>query len=448
MGLAEIVREAGIVGAGGAGFPTHVKFSSKPEYLIVNGAECEPLIRVDNEITVSYTKELLTALSELKKEIGADHAVFAIKKKHALAIDILKKELLSFPDIELFFLQDIYPAGDEQVLVYEITKRIVPEGGIPIAVGCVVVNVETLLNVHNAIFNNSPLTEKYVTVTGAVRDPSTLKVPIGVSFEDIIGACGGPLIDDFVTIEGGPMMGKLIQSLSEPVTKTTKALILLPSDHPWIISKRREIPEMMKIAKTACCHCMLCTDVCPRELLGHSIHPDKIMRIASYNKICSKTSDVAEVFLCCECGLCEIACVMDLQPWKLNKELKAGLIAGGMKNPYKNKPVSVHPFREYRKFPMKKLISRIGLTKYDFPAHFKDVPTDHIRFVSLKLKQSAGRAAKPLISVGTAVAKGDIIADVPQGELGSRLHASITGTVTYVDENLIKIEKTVGGGSI
>lgn len=447
MGLVEIVREAGIAGAGGAGFPTHVKFTSKPEYLIVNGAECEPLIRVDNEIAAHYPKELLKALNELKKEIGADHAVFAIKKKHTNAIDILKKELLSFPDIELFFLQDIYPAGDEQVLVYEITKRIVPEGGIPIAVGCVVINVETLLNVHNAIFNNSPLTEKYVTVTGAVRDPSTIKVPIGVSFEDIIGVCGGPLIDDFVTIEGGPMMGNLIQNLSDPVTKTTKALIVLPSDHSWIISKRREIPEMMKIAKTACCHCMLCTDVCPRELLGHSIHPDKIMRIASYNKICSKTSDVAEVFLCCECGLCEIACVMDLQPWKLNKELKAGLMAGGMKNPYKNKPVSVHPFREYRKFPMKKLISSIGLTKYDFPAHLKNVLTDHVRLVSLKLKQSAGRAADPIVSVGTVVAKGDVVADIPDDELGCRLHASIAGTVMHIDENLIRIERTVRSGS-
>lgn len=441
MGLVEIIREAGLVGAGGAGFPTHVKFNSKPEYLIVNGAECEPLIHVDNEITVHHAKELLKTLSKLKEEISAEHAVFAIKKKHAHAVDVLEKELLSFPNIELFCLQDIYPAGDEQVLVYEITKRIVPEGGIPIAVGCVVINVETLLNIHNAMFNNSPLTEKYVTVTGAVRNPSTIRVPIGVSFEDIIGACGGPLIDDFVTIEGGPMMGSLLQDLSGSVTKTTKALIALPSDHPWIISKRREIPEMMRIAKTACCHCMLCTEVCPRELLGHSIHPDKIMRIASYNKICSKTSDVAEVFLCCECGLCEIACVMDLQPWKLNKTLKADLIAGGMKNPYKNKPESVHPFREYRKFPMKKLISNIGLKKYDFPAHMKDITTDHIKFVSLKLKQSAGRPAKPVISVGTAVVKGDVIADIPDGELGSRLHASISGTVTHIDENLIKIEK-------
>ena len=117
MGLVEIVREAGIAGAGGAGFPTHVKFTSKPEYLIVNGAECEPLIRVDNEIAAHYPKELLKALNELKKETGADHAVFAIKKKRTNARDILKKELVSFPDIELFSLQEIYQAGDEQALV-------------------------------------------------------------------------------------------------------------------------------------------------------------------------------------------------------------------------------------------------------------------------------------------------------------------------------------------
>ena len=440
MELVEKVKKAGIVGAGGAGFPTYVKFTSKPEYLIVNGAECEPLIHVDNEITVHYAKELLKTLNELKNEIGAEHAVFAIKKKHTKAIETLQKELVTFPDIELFFLQDIYPAGDEQVLVYDITKRIVPEGGIPLAVGCVVINVETLLNIHNAIFDDEPVTEKFVTVTGAVRFPSTVRIPIGVSFRDVIELCGGPVIDDFVTIEGGPMMGIIINSLSDPVTKTTKALILLPPEHSWVISKRREIPEMMKIAKTACCHCMLCTDVCPRELLGHSIHPDKIIRIASYNKTCSKTSDVAEVFLCCECGLCEIACVMDLQPWKLNKELKSALIAGGMKNPYKGTPQAVHPFREYRKFPMKKLISNIGLSKYDLPAPLKLELTVDPKFVSLKLKQSAGKLSRPMVAVGDRVAKGDIIAGVNVDELGSNLHASISGTIAYIDEKIIRIE--------
>ena len=159
MELVEKVKKAGIVGAGGAGFPTYVKFTSKPEYLIVNGAECEPLIHVDNEITVHYAKELLKTLNELKNEIGAEHAVFAIKKKHTKAIETLQKEIVTFPDIELFFLQDIYPAGDEQVLVYDITKRIVPEGGIPLAVGCVVINVETLLNIHNAIFYDELVSE-------------------------------------------------------------------------------------------------------------------------------------------------------------------------------------------------------------------------------------------------------------------------------------------------
>ena len=439
MELVEKVKKAGIVGAGGAGFPTHVKFASRPEYLIVNGAECEPLVRVDKEITAHYTKELLWGLDKIKNAIGAEHAVFALKRKHTETIEIIQNELVSFPGIELFFLQDIYPAGDEQVLVYEITKRIVPEGGIPIQVGCVVINVETLLNVYNCLFNDQPLTDKYVTVTGAVRDPSTVRIPIGVPFQDVIEICGGPTLDDFVTIEGGPMMGNIIDDISDPITKTTKALILLPSDHPWAISKRRKMSEMLKIAKTACCHCMLCTDVCPRELLGHSIHPDKIMRIASYNKICSKASDVAEVFLCCECGLCEIACVMNLQPWKLNKELKVGLIAAGMKNPYNSTPKSVHPFREYRKFPMKKLISSIGLSQYDFSAHLKLNLIKDIKSVSLKLKQSAGEPAKPLVAIGDTVLKGDIIADVANDKLGSRLHASIAGTITHIDENLIKI---------
>lgn len=441
MELTEIVKWAGIAGAGGAGFPTHVKLAAKPEYVIVNGAECEPLLRVDRQLGAACAKELLAALSAVAKELGAKHAVYALKEKYHEAVSALSAEVKNFSGIEIFLLPNMYPAGDEQVLVYEVTKRIVPEGGIPLAVGCVVINVETLLNIYNAIHNGRPVTEKYLTVTGAVRNPATVKVPLGVSFEEVIALCEGPQIKDYAVIEGGPMMGKLVKELTAPVTKTTKGLILLPSEHPVIASKNKKLETMMKLARSACCHCMLCTDVCPRALLGHSMHPDKMMRIASYGGICDNSSDITEAFLCCECGLCEQACIMGLQPWKLHNELKRKLAANGIKNPRHNAPEAAHPFREYRKFPISRLVRRLGLNAYDAPALFAPELVLTPQSVTLPLRQSAGAPAVPVVAVGEHVAAGDLVAEIPERALGCRLHASISGEIKAITGKAIRIEK-------
>lgn len=441
MGLIDTVKAAGVIGAGGAGFPTHVKLAAKPEYVIVNGAECEPLLRVDRQLGALRAKELLAALELLRRELGAEHAVYALKEKYHEAVAALSTEIKKFPSLEIFLLPNIYPAGDEQVLVYEVTKRVVPEGGIPLAVGCVVINVETLLNVYNAAELGFPVTEKYLTVTGAVARPATVKLPLGVTLGAAIELCGGAIIKDFAVIEGGPMMGKLSADLGAPVTKTTKGLIVLPRDHCVVLSKQRELGFMMKIARSACCGCMLCSEVCPRNLLGHSIHPDKMMRIASYGNVCDNSTDITEAFLCCECGLCEQACVMGLQPWKLHHELKGRLVAQGIKNPRRNAPEAAHPFREYRKYPIQRLVRQQGLSEYDSPAPFDASLTLDPDEVTLPLKQSAGAPAMPIVSAGDGVTAGDPIADIPQGTLGSRLHASISGKIRSVTDRAICIER-------
>ena len=439
MTLTETVRNAGIIGAGGAGFPTHVKLASKPEFIIVNGAECEPLLMVDREICLRHADELLQALELVRSELGAAHAYYALKEKYREAVDALEKNIAKYPAVSIHLLPNIYPAGDEQVLVYEVTKRIVPEGGIPLAVGCVVLNVETLFNIYRAVYENAPVTDKYVTITGAVRTPMTLKVPVGTVVSELLGYCG-VTEPDFKVIDGGPMMGKIVEDTGAPVTKTTKGLIVLPSSHPRIAAKERPLSSMMHMARSACCHCSECTEVCPRALLGHSIHPDKMMRIASYNKVCDATSSVTETFLCCECGLCEIACVMNLQPWKLHHELKGKLIASGIKNPHKNAPEAAHPFREYRRFPESKLVARLGLSKYEVEAPLKEDHDFRPARVILNLKQSAGAPAIPQVSVGDRVGKGDLVGEIPEKALGSRLHASVTGKVVSVDEKSICIE--------
>jgi Na+-translocating ferredoxin:NAD+ oxidoreductase RnfC subunit len=365
--LVELIKNAGIVGAGGAGFPTYVKLDANPEYVIVNGAECEPLLRVDQQLLEVYSEEMAEALDRVVRETGARKGIIAVKKKHREAVKRLEDSAAGYKNLEVFLLDDFYPAGDEQVTVYEVLNRIVPEGGIPLQVKTVVINAETLLNIYYAL-SGKPVTEKYVTVTGAVRRPVTLKVPVGADVGRLIEAAGGAAVNDYAVIDGGPMMGKIIEGSRGTVKKTTKGLIVLPADHPLIRAKSKSLETMLRESRSACCQCMLCTEVCPRNLLGHRLYPHKLMRLTQYNSLVDNSAGMQEAFLCCECGLCEQACIMGLQPWKLNRTLKGKMSAAGVKNPYHDQPEKAAPFREFRKFPVKRLIQRLSLGKYDVGA--------------------------------------------------------------------------------
>lgn len=438
LDVAAKVRSAGVVGAGGAGFPTHVKLDAHPEFVIVNGAECEPLLRVDQLLGAAYAEELLDALERVRAAVGARRAIYGLKDKYHDTVDALRGVIARYPDIEIKTLRNTYPAGDEQVLVYETIGRVVPEGGIPLAVGAVVLNVETLLNIGLAL-RDIPVTEKYVTVAGAVRAPATIRFPIGVSVREAIDDCGGTDLEAYAVIDGGPMMGKTVAP-DAPITKTTKGLLVVPEDHPWVSAKNRGIERMMRVAKIACCHCMLCTEVCPRYQLGHNLHPDKLMRLASYNTTAERDAAATEAFLCCECGLCELGCIMDLQPWKLNQELKRRLSALGIKNPHRNAPQTVRAFREHKLYPVPKLVRRIAMSRYDGPAPLRGGYDRVPERVVLPLRQSLGAPSVPCVAAGDLVRKGDPVADIPQGALGSRLHSSIDGRVAEVREDAVVVE--------
>lgn len=437
--LIEVIKEAGVVGAGGAGFPTHVKVNAQVEYVLVNGAECEPLIRVDQQLLAVKTKEIITALKNVVEHTGAKKGIVALKGKYKDAIVALEKEIAHEEKIEIFTMDNFYPAGDEQALVYEVLKRIVPEGGIPLNVGAMVINVETLYNIYYAL-KGKAVTETYVTVTGEVKTPITVKVPVGITVAQTLALAGGSKISDFAVIEGGPLMGKVVKDLNEPITKTTKALIVLSKDHPHVLSKEKDIGSMLKVAKTACMHCSLCTEVCPRYLIGHQLRPDRLIRMASYNSTCDNNALATEAFLCCECTLCQYACVMDLQPWKLHIALKKELSGLGIKNPHHNVPQEAHPFREYRKFPVPKLIARLGLTKYDGDAPLAEEEFDSFDTVKIPLHQHIGGPAKPVVAIGEHVEKGQVIGDIEETQLGAKIHASIAGRVEAIEDGVVIIK--------
>lgn len=437
------IAAAGIVGAGGAGFPTHVKLEAKADYVLVNGAECEPLLRVDQILLAVETDKILSALSHCVEEVGAREGVIALKDKYKKAITALEERLPAYPKLRMHLLKNIYPAGDEQYIVHDVTGRIVPEGGIPLQVGCVVINVETLLNIQEALDGN-PVTMKYMTITGHVRSPKTLKVPLGISVREAISLAGGTELSDYKVIDGGPMMGKVLSSIDVPVKKTSKGFIVLPKDHGLILSKQKDIYTQLKETKTACCHCDLCTDVCPRYLLGHDIHPSKVMRIASYGSMGDSNASLAEVFNCCECGLCEQACIMNLQPWKVNIFFKAKLREEGVGFEKRKTSYEAHPYLSSRGFPVKKMVYRLDLYSYDAEAPLEE-PDYRPDTVEILSKQHIGAPSVPCVAEGAYVEKGDLLYTANGQKMAVNMHAPVAGRVSIQGNRMIL--RTRGGGS-
>lgn len=432
--LVEIVKEAGVVGAGGAGFPTHVKINAKAEFIVVNAAECEPLLRVDQQLIAAKGEAMLQGLKAVMEATGAFKVKIALKEKYGRAIAFLEERLKEELKIEMFIMGDFYPAGDEQVMVYETTGRIVPEGGIPLNVGVVVINVETLINIGNAL-EGQPVTDKYVTVTGWVLKPITVKVPLGVTFKEVIELSGGPLGQDFAVMHGGPVMGSLVEDLTTPVTKTTKGLVILPQNHPLITRKNRDLNVILKQARSACCNCMQCTEVCPRYLLGHDLRPNQLMQAMSYGPYLGE--EISKAFLCSECGVCDLyQCPMGLSPRRVNAMIKQELTKAGIKNKNNRTPQEVRPMREYRRVPSKRMLARLNLTAYDSPAPLSEELYKPEKVV-LPLRQHIGAPAEARVQIGSRVERGDLIAVVPENALGANLHASISGTIEEVGSAIV-----------
>lgn len=417
--IIEIIREAGVVGAGGAGFPTFQKFLGAADTIIINGAECEPLIQVDQGIMNTKAQELVNALKLLTK-VKEARGIFALKEKYHAALVALEKAIVE-TDLTIHLLKNYYPVGDEHVLVYETTGRLVPEGGIPLQVKTIVINVETLLNIAKALAD-TPVIEKHITVIGEVDHPGTYIVPIGMDYEEII-AKARPKISEYKMIEGGPMMGKIVEG--GVVTKTTKALLVLPEHHK-LITKKTVLAASLKRMMGGCCQCHECTDFCPRYLLGHNLRPHMQMRAISFSL--ADQQWLAQAKSCSACGLCEYyVCPSGLSPKLVNQKIKAHLNQHNLKLNHTLGKSEVRQLRQFRQVSADRLISRLGLTKYNHPVPFGNkIIANQVKII---LKQSVGSPATPIVNTGDWVEKGQRIATLPGGKLGTYLHASIAGVI-------------------
>ena len=436
--LRDKLQQAGIAGAGGAGFPTYAKLDERADTILLNCAECEPLLSLHRQLLALHTEEILSAFEQVACTVGAERAIVCVKKEYKAAIQAVEHGLESglYPHVSLHLLQGVYPMGDEVVLVYEATGRVIRPGGLPIEEGVIVFNVETMYNVSRALTQEAPVTKKLVTMIGELKEPKTLFLPLGTSLEEAIALAGGPLIQDYAILVGGPMMGREGRK-TDPVTRTTNAVLVLPSDHGLIQRMRAKISVDLQRAASICCQCRACTDLCPRNALGHPIEPHKFMRSAA-NRDFSDPQVFLDTFFCSSCGTCELyACPQSLSPRTLITAYKNGLRKAGVKAPADPQFAPVSQAREYRKVPEARLKARLGLSTYDRPAPLCPESCQPKK-VRVFLSQHIGAPALAVVEEGALVKEGQTIGRAAGG-LSLPVHASIGGRVSHITEKWIEI---------
>ncbi len=437
MVIDERIRDAGVIGAGGAGFPTHVKVKCKADVVIANGAECEPLLRVDQLLMSHYADKVVRGVELVMSATQAKEGVICTKEHYHDAVAALEKAVKDKPAIRLKLMGSYYPAGDEQTMVYDVTGKVVPTGGLPLDVGAVVNNVSTFINIADA-FEGKPVTDRYVTIGGEVQKPVTLKVPIGTPYRALVFAAGlSGAEEDYALVIGGPLMGKLCYDWNETVTKATSGIIVLKRDHVLVCSKTEKEEADLRLAKAVCCQCNICTLMCPRNALGLGVEPHKAMRAAAMGDG-SLLGDPNGVFSCCDCNLCTYyACNFGLNPSGMMLKMKQGLRNAGYKVEKKVKGQANDNIK-YSRVPVSRLTGRLNLSEYDVPAPLvdKDLPISTVR---ISLRQHIGAPGVPVVGAGDEVRKGDLIAEIKQGALGARAHASIDGVVSQVTDGYIEI---------
>ncbi|MCR5108949.1 MAG: SLBB domain-containing protein [Lachnospiraceae bacterium] len=433
--IKKIAREYGVVGAGGAGFPSYAKMTDKADTVILNCVECEPLLKLHRQLLAEHTREIVGMLDEVRQIFGAKEAVIGIKSEYVTTIEALEGVLKDYDSVRMEKVTPAYPMGDEVILIYEATGRVIRPGGIPAEENVVVYNVETMYNLYRAVYKEEPVTDKLVSIVGEVTDPVTLRLPIGTTVKEAVKLAGDVTVEDPVYLMGGPMMGFRGDS-DTVIKKTTNAIIVLGRDHPVIMKLDKNLDVERRRASSACCQCRTCTDLCSRHALGHPIEPHRIMRAVA-NQDVSDLSVFMNAAYCSGCGICEkYACPQGLSPKTIIQEFKAGLRKAGISagNP---ESAPVDPDREYKKVPVHRLASRLGLTKYDVKAPLDEKPHD-IREVRIPLSQHIGAPARAVVSKGDQVKKGQLIGEPAEG-LSVGIHSSIDGVVDNVYDKEIVI---------
>lgn len=315
--IRDIVKEAGIVGLGGAGFPTHVKLTPKDETkidtIIVNGAECEPYLTSDYRMMLEEPESIIKGLNIILQLFDNAKGVIGIEDNKPEAIRVMTELVKDEPRITVCPLKTKYPQGGERALIYAVTGRKINSSMLPADAGCIVDNVDTVISIYNAVANSTPLIRRIVTVTGdAIANPQNYNVRTGTNYAELLEASGGFKTEPEKVISGGPMMGQALFNMNIPVTKTSSALTCMSKD------------EVALSAPTACIRCGRCVNVCPSRVV-----PQMMMQAAMRSDI--DTFVKLDGMECCECGCCAYACPAKLPLTQAFKEMRKTVIASRKK---------------------------------------------------------------------------------------------------------------------
>lgn len=365
------------------------------------------------------------------------NAILAIKAYRAKTLGLTDGQSLA-EGVRVKTVPNVYPMGDEINLIYQTTGRLIKPGNLPISQGVIVYNAETVFNTRAAIRDDKPVIEKWLTVGGDIPQAYVVRVPVGMRISDVLKAVNVTVPEHYVMFDGGPSMGTIKNPASDVVTKTTKALLIVPDSIPAVVNKQRTVEENLRLAASVCCQCTRCTEMCPRHLLGYPIEPHKMVR-ATLSAAQETPELIRNASLCCSCDICgTFACCQGISPMMVIKEYKKILAKNRIK-------YVAGPEEEFSPIPT----ARTGCSP---PASGRKCwvsPADkHPTYIPEKLKadkveirmsQHIGAPSVPCVEVGDTVTEGQMIANAGNG-LSVPQYASIAGRVTFVDPTRIIIE--------
>ena len=436
--LVELMKQASVVGAGGAGFPSYAKIADGADTLVVNAAECEPLTYTDLTLMRHHMPEIIRGVEIVLSETGMERGIVGMKTHTGKELGYTDGQVLG-TNVTVCLLPDVYPMGDEISLIYETTGRLVQPGALPITQHVIVYNAETVYNIYRAVTEGAPVTEKWLSIGGDLKQGYIVRVPIGMRISELFEKLGITIPEGHVLIDGGPSMGKIIPLSGSVIRKTTKGLLILPDTIPAVVNQNRSPDEQRKIASSVCCQCSRCTELCPRHMLGYPIEPHRMVRssvsIAKDDPILIQTAQV-----CCSCGICSVAaCCQGISPRAVINEYKGILAKNRVRFNANGKIYHPHPDRENRMMSSERWKELLGVKRFDKEGKF--LP-DLMKAgeVVIPMSMHIGAPSVPAVNVGDHVTAGQMIAGAAEGALSVPQYASVTGKVTFADAKQIIIQ--------
>jgi Na+-translocating ferredoxin:NAD+ oxidoreductase RnfC subunit len=436
--LKQLLKDNGVVGAGGAGFPSYCKLAEGADTLLINAVECEPLLYTSYTLLQERIRDIVIGMRAVMEYAHIARGLLAVKDYRAAKLGYSDGQELA-PGVFIKYIPNVYPMGDEINLIYTATGRVVPPGQLPITRGVIVFNTETIYNIGLVVQFGQPVTKTYLTISGDIPKAYCVKVPVGMKISEVLSVMGVNVPDTHVVIDGGPSMGTVVNLSTDVVKKPCSGLLILPKTIPAVRNKLRTKEDNFRRAASVCCQCNRCTDLCPRHLLGYPLEPHKMVR-STLSAAMADPELIKTATMCCGCDICStLACCQEISPMQIIKEYKGILAKNRMK--YVADPseqFTPSPEREARMVSAGKWKEMLGVAKYDkFPPIYVEEKLK-AKEVFVPMSQHIGAPAIPVVKVGDEVKENQLIAQAAEG-LSVPHFAPISGKVTYVDAKTIVI---------